>query len=235
MPAEGLALDVTRASTRLIMLPGLGANARMFEPQRAAFPELVVPEWIRPRPGESLREYALRWAEALPREKPFVLCGVSCGSMLAQEMAGTLRPAAMVLISTCASPRQVGVWNRAAGRVLALTPRWMGEHMRTIGAVMGWPALGPLGAGERRVILEMAREAPVDVVLWGMRAILDWRGAPVPACRTLRIHGRRDRIIPALGVTADHVVEGAGHLVNMTHAAEVNTLIERFVDSLAPA
>jgi pimeloyl-ACP methyl ester carboxylesterase len=202
----------------------------MFEPQRAAFPDLVVPEWIPPRQRESLREYAMRWCEGFPREGPLALCGVSCGSMLAQEMAGVLKPAAMVLISTCASARQVGVWKQGAGRVLARTPRWLAEHMRTIGAVMGWPAMGPLGASERRVLVQMAREAPVDVVLWGMRAILDWTGAATqPPCPTLRIHGRMDRIIPARGVEADRFIEGAGHLVNMTHAGEVNAVIAEWI------
>jgi pimeloyl-ACP methyl ester carboxylesterase len=221
---------------RLVMLPGLGANKRMFEPQRGAFPDLFVPEWIPPRPGESLREYAMRWGATLTRDpRPVVLCGVSCGSMLVQEMAGDLRPAALVLISTCRSARQIGWFDRAAGRVLARTPRGLAEHMRTLGAVMGWPALGPLGAAERRCVLEMAGEAPVDVVLWGMRAILDWPGAPtIATCPTLRIHGRRDRIIPARGDEADHFVEGAGHLLNMTHAAEVNALIARFLAKVAP-
>lgn len=233
--APNLALHMAAPRARLIMLPGLGANARMFEPQLAAFPDLIVPQWIPPLRREPLREYALRWGATFPRDRPSVLCGVSAGGMLAQELAGALRPAGIVLISTCSSARQVAGWCRAAGRVLARTPRRIGEHMRTVGAMAGWPALGPLGQAERRCVLQMAREAPVDVVLWGMRAILDWTNVPAPACPVLRIHGRRDRIIPAQGVEADHSIEGAGHLLNMTHSAEVNPLIARFVASLAPA
>ena len=36
-------------SHQLLLLPGLGADRRLFEPQRQAFPQLVVPPWIPPR------------------------------------------------------------------------------------------------------------------------------------------------------------------------------------------
>jgi hypothetical protein len=37
----------------LILLPGMGADARLFAAQKLAFPALVVPPWLPPQPGET--------------------------------------------------------------------------------------------------------------------------------------------------------------------------------------
>ena len=50
------------------------------------------------------------------------------------------------------------------------------------------------------------------------RAIFTWPGLDTTRLRPLRIHGRRDRVIPP-PATADLLLEG-GHLIAMTHAAE---------------
>ena len=52
---------------QLVLLPGLGADHRLLEPQRQAFPQLVVPAWIPPQKNESLPEYAARMAETVGR------------------------------------------------------------------------------------------------------------------------------------------------------------------------
>jgi pimeloyl-ACP methyl ester carboxylesterase len=39
------------------------------------------------------------------------------------------------------------------------------------------------------------------------------------------IHGDRDRVIPIGLVKADHVIAGAGHLLTMTHADQVNRIL----------
>jgi len=49
------------------------------------------------------------------------------------------------------------------------------------------------------------------------------------------IHGSADRLIPASRVKATHVVPDAGHLVNVTHAGEVNAFIRRVLDREQPA
>ena len=44
----------------LVLVPGVGADQRMFAPQRAAFPDLMVPRWLTPHRNEA--PYELRRA-----------------------------------------------------------------------------------------------------------------------------------------------------------------------------
>src|SRR6185503_21033432 len=91
--------DAARPVTRLVLLPGLGADAALFEPQRAAFPGLEVPPWLDPHPGETLPAFAARMADRVGPTGPLVLGGVSFGGMVALEMARLVQPRAVVLVA----------------------------------------------------------------------------------------------------------------------------------------
>ncbi len=56
---------MTNQSPKLILIPGLGTDERLFERQRPAFPDLWVPPWIVPRDDEGLAGYAARMAEII--------------------------------------------------------------------------------------------------------------------------------------------------------------------------
>src|SRR5688500_20374409 len=86
---------------RLVMLPGLGADARLFEPQRREFPGLEVPPWLPPVRGESLADYGRRMAAQVKGDGPLCLGGVSFGGMVAVEMARHLPAERVVLVSSC--------------------------------------------------------------------------------------------------------------------------------------
>jgi pimeloyl-ACP methyl ester carboxylesterase len=71
----------------------------------------------------------------------------------------------------------------------------------------------------------MLATTPPAFLRWATRAIFSWPGVeelPVPV---RHIHGDRDRVIPVHRVRPDHVIPGAGHLLNLTHAAAVNAFI----------
>ena len=75
-----------------MLIPGLGADARLFRPQREFFPRLETPPWIEWRRAEPLPAYAARLAATIDAAEPYHLGGASLGGMLALEMARVLDP-----------------------------------------------------------------------------------------------------------------------------------------------
>lgn len=98
----------------ILLLPGLGADTRMFDPLRAEGLRIQSPPWIDPLPREPLAEYAERFAAAMPEAAP-VIGGASFGGMLALEMAQRLRPRTVILLGSCASPDRLRRGERLIG------------------------------------------------------------------------------------------------------------------------
>src|SRR5687767_16026240 len=98
----------------------MGADERMFHELRPHLPELVVPDWIPPRRGESLRAYARRMAEHLGRDRPCYVGGTSFGGFLALEMLPFLNAKGCLLIGAVRSPAEFPFWIRGLRPARAL-------------------------------------------------------------------------------------------------------------------
>ena len=77
----------------------------------------------------------------------------------------------------------------------------------------------------------MFQEMDSAFMHWTLSAILDWNPEALPAVRVFQIHGGRDLLIPARSVDADTVIPDGGHMINLTHAEEVNALIAKAIES----
>jgi thioesterase domain-containing protein len=105
----------------LILLPGMGGDARMFYPQLATLANATVPVWIEPQHGERLAAYAARMARAVDPGVPCFVGGASFGGMVAVEMARHLEAQACFLIGSIRSPREF------PRRIRILRP-WLGVN-----------------------------------------------------------------------------------------------------------
>jgi pimeloyl-ACP methyl ester carboxylesterase len=70
----------------------------------------------------------------------------------------------------------------------------------------------------------MAGAARPAFLKWGAAAILSWKPSRVEV-PVHQIHGGQDRLVPASRVDADVIVPDAGHLLSLTHPAEVSAFI----------
>ncbi len=206
---------------RAIFLPGVGVDARLFAPQRALPFRFRVPAWLPIRPGEELPGYADRMAVRLGRAD--VLVGISFGGILAQELAARVGARLVIGIATARHRRDVPRLVRFSEVVSRKIPQ-----LRRPGAAveLGRAFFGDLPAPTRRRMVAMLAEADPRFVRGAARMVGGWEGCEVP-CRALFLHGREDLVIRPRSFEPDVWVEGAGHLVNVTHADRVNRFISR--------
>ena len=214
----------------LVFVPGLAADGSVFAPQKAMFPQLVVPPWLPPEHDESLQDYARRMAESVRSPSKCILGGTSFGGMLALEMARFLDPQAIVLIGSARRPSELPkiakTWRewRMAVDYFPLTPVQWG-----VGVLKHTRRWKPLLAD----VASQFRNADRELLRWSFRKILGWQNEPRVDCPVYRVHGDRDRVIPIEGVDADEVVEGGGHVITLSHPAQVNAFIQRCIERIA--
>lgn len=213
----------------LILLPGLAATREVFAPQLAAFPDLVVPEWIEPARDESLAGYAQRLAAVVDPGVPCVVGGLSFGGMVATELCKHLDARALVLIATLAHPRERPRRARWGCAVLGRTPDWLvwcAQRVAWLLAPLAWCVT----TRSAWTLYRQAWAQPARIITWSARAIAGWEASDVPiACPVLRIHGAWDPVLPARAAVAAgaEIVPRGLHVLTLWHPRRVNALLER--------
>jgi pimeloyl-ACP methyl ester carboxylesterase len=218
------------AVSRIVLLPGLGADQRLFRAERERFPNLETPPWLPPLPEEPLGDYAARLAKSI-EPAPDLLGGVSFGGMVAFEMARHLSPRAVVLIGSGRSRDSLSPTLRRLGflaRRLPL-PVWAAVASAAVVPTVWIERLGP---DEARLFRAMLRATPPRFLKWAACAILEWKDAGPPGCPVFQIHGEKDHILPLRLARAVVVVPRARHLVSLTHPREVQAFLDEVLASI---
>ncbi|MEO0512944.1 MAG: alpha/beta hydrolase [Planctomycetota bacterium] len=230
---------------RTVLLPGLGADARLFKPQLDAMPGLEVPDWPDAGPGDTLRTIAERLWTTLDPSGPWVVGGMSFGGQVAMELArlGSERgtaPKAVVLIASCrcadAIPGQFRV-AEALGR-----PVPAGLTRAGLGTLSGlFIQRERLAGDDAEAVRATARDLDIARLKRLARLCAQWTFSRADAqhvvesgTNVVQIHGQRDWVIPLIPAARHdptEVIPGARHLINLSHADRVNDAIRRSQDA----
>lgn len=201
---------------RLVLVPGMGADHRLFDGIELPGREVLRTDWIPHRDDEHLSAYAGRFAEHYGVGAADILIGVSMGGIVAGAIAQRVPPQRLILISSCTDIRQL------SPLIAALSP--MGPY-----SPFGLARLLPRGLmpAQRKLALEMFEAQDMAFIRWACGAVMEWTGAPrLPG--TVTIHGTADRVFPIhRQPQANFTIQGGGHLMVMDRAAEVESAILR--------
>lgn len=210
----------------------MGADERLFEEQRRYGFEFEVPVLLQPKRGETLRQYARRIRQQLDLTGPCVVGGVSFGGMLACELARVCSARCAILIASCRSRSGLPSHYRLVEWISRIIPD---RVIRRRAAVSGrlFAVLECITQEQKQTVMQMSRDVAVPQLRGIARMILGWQAPAIWPFPVFQIHGEADRIIPIRRVEPDEVVPGGGHLINMTHAGQVNRFIERHLNSCA--
>ena len=204
------------------LIPGLGADARVFQFLRLRG-EVRVLHWLSPQTaGETLPRYAARLASAIPLGQACWLVGVSFGGVLALEIA-QLRPLArVVLISGFVGPSELpwlGRLARATGLYHLLFP----QLLPLIPRVAQW-FFGVKNGRDYQLFRQILRDTDPNFARWAIARLLEWPGRPTTP--VIRIHGTEDRLLPIKAARGQYQLAG-GHLIIISRAAEISQILNQ--------
>lgn len=218
---------------RIVLFPGLGADARMFDDLRRRIgDDLECPDWLPPEPEESFADYAGRWA-ALLKPKPgddraLFLGGVSFGGMVALRVAEHLRPRAVILLGSCQSREARPPRWQTAWKIGNLIPdQWLGRRMMKLGGLYV-SLLDHLDEPHRKLMLKMAADTGPVRARWSGRTCAEWDFDPkaIPDYPPIhQIHGQHDAIIPLHPGDPDTIVPNARHILVFSHPQTVQRYV----------
>lgn len=218
---------------RLILYSGLGADGRLFAPQRALPVRLETPGWPEPASeDETLQAYAARLAAGIrdAEADPPYLGGVSNGGCVALEIARHVPARGVFLLGSCRSGEQVGsVFRRTALLASTVPPSIL--HPLLAFAPLPLKFFEDLDDAQTQLYVHMLHDISPRQMKWSAGAMMRWesKGDP-PGVPVYAIHGNYDAIIPLRNVKADAVIPYGRHLVSLTRARETNELMMGQID-----
>ncbi|MEM7371066.1 MAG: alpha/beta hydrolase [Bacteroidota bacterium] len=207
----------------LYLIPGLGADARVFSYLDLGDQSHQVIQWEIPHKNEPLASYVDRLLPQIQRESAIDLIGVSFGGIIALEIAKRLPCRRLMLISSLLHSRELPLLTRLLGRITNrswIPDSWIRQSMN-IGANY---LFGPLDSEERVLLKRILDDTDIAFVNWATSHILKWEGAEQKDWGT-RLHGTKDRIIPISKVPTCVMIRGGGHMMIVSHAKEISDWI----------
>jgi pimeloyl-ACP methyl ester carboxylesterase len=203
------------------LIPGLGADRRMYYPQLKVVPQAKVLEFIPPVKGETLSQYAARLAEGIDTSKPFILIGTSLGGMLALEVTNYTKPQKVVLIATIKNRNEMPLFISSM-KYLRLHKLIRGSMYKYGHKIVIWFLASRRGTEAENVIRDMAKDASPVFIEWAVNAVVNWQPQYSYNGSLTHIHGTKDLMFPIRRIKEPFVIKNGSHVMNITMGTEVN-------------
>ena len=188
----------------IYVLPGMGADRRMYPAPWCTLPNTQFIEWDdSDAASPNLSEVAVALCERVQFANDCTLIGSSLGGMVAAELCRYVRVKHLFLVGSATNPREVNALLRRIRPLARVAPFGIAQEL-----------LGLLPS----TLFEMFRASDAAFLRTMCNAIGTWNGYEPHGEMLYRIHGSRDLVIPAPAV-ADLLLD-AGHLVAMTNAED---------------
>ena len=194
------------------MLPGMGATAAMYNglKHKLGFPVDFL-NWPAYSSEKTYTDVARRIIKEHAIGKEDVVGGSSLGGMVALEIAQLTNAKAIVPLGSAVDRKEVQTLLSLLAPIATAAP------MTIIQALVGT---------HQSLVSTMFADSDPEFIRAMCLYLPSWNGYDGPMKKVFRLHGKKDHVIPC-PTSRCEVVETAGHLLAITHAAETAAFLQR--------
>lgn len=207
----------------VFLIPGLGADHRVFQFLNLSNYSCHYLSWIDPLKDETIERYAARLSEQIKSPNP-VLIGVSFGGMIAVEIAKQIRTDKIILISSARTKNEIPWYTRLVG-VLRLHTLAPAAWLKKPGKLLFY-FFSVKQAEEKKLLAQIVEDTDSNFLVWAIDKIARWKNIEIPN-NTLLIHGTNDRLFPFN--TGDVTISDGGHFMVVNKAKEVSVQLNQML------
>ncbi|MFZ6052065.1 alpha/beta fold hydrolase [Halocola ammonii] len=217
------------AKPKIYLLPGMGADSRLYENLKLETADLKLINWKVPPAEADLKDYAKLMLEEVEDPENAILGGTSMGGIVAREMAEIVQPKTLVLISSPATVQEFSAMT-ALGKPLKIWKLINQKSVERLGLV--FERMMQIRTDDtKRIFNVMLKEANASSLRWSVKHILQWEREE-PFESYLQIAGEKDLLFPPTKMKSPIVIDKAGHLAVHENADVVSAAIDRYIRSL---
>jgi len=208
----------------IYLLPGTGADCRLFN--KIDFPfDTVHLEFPIPAKKTSLQEYAYSFIPRIDTSRKIILIGVSLGGMISSELADTLSPDKVIIISGAKCRHELP----SRYKFQRYVPLNRLAPKKTI--KWGSKILAPAVEPERKqdsIFRTMLMAKDPHYLKWTVNMIINWEKAAFDSS-IVHIHGDKDHTLPIRRIHYDYLVPGGTHMMVYIRGKELSELVNHIL------
>jgi pimeloyl-ACP methyl ester carboxylesterase len=174
----------------------------------------------------SLNTYAMGFIPRIDMARPFILVGVSLGGMICAELADTLEPEKIIVISSAKCRKELPGRYRFQ-RTLPLN-KIIPRGITKWGAKVLAPLVEPARKVDKYFFRSMIESKDPAYLKRTVDMIINW---DKEACDStiIHIHGDQDHTLPYRRVEYDYLVANGTHMMVYIRGDEVSKIIEKIL------
>jgi len=211
----------------IYLIPGYGADKRIFYNLNLTPNNVHIIEWIKPLSGETIESYATRMAEPIDKSKPFILIGFSMGGIISVEIAKQFPPEKIFLISSIKTKYEMP-WHLRFVRKFQLQ-RLSPLLIKRLRFLAGMFVDNSGKGADAKLVMDMLNSSDEQFLLWARNVIVNWNNTTIPP-NLFHIHGTNDRVFMFKSVKNVIPIEGGTHLMIITKGREISKIIREKLD-----
>ena len=227
LPGTGIKIlaESSNRDTLIYLLPGQGADYRLF--RYIEFPyDTVHLEFPIPAKNTSLGEYAHGFIPRIDQTRPFFLIGVSLGGMICSELADTLKPVKIIVISSAKCRKELP--GRYKFQKTIPLNKIIPKGMTKWGARVLAPIVEPARRQDQETFRSMIEAKDPAYLKRTVDMVINWDKESYDS-KIIHIHGDQDHTLPHRKVSYDHLVENGTHMMVYIRGNEISKLINEIL------
>jgi pimeloyl-ACP methyl ester carboxylesterase len=204
---------------KVFLIPGLGADERIFQYIDLPADETVAVKWLEPEKRDTLSTYAQKLVDHYSIKPQSIVIGNSLGGMLAVEIAKKVELDKAILISSIKTAGEAPLsfkWYKFLPIYKLIPSKWLPFTGFIVKRVMG-----KMSRHHQDLFVSMLKGTSPKFIKWALDAILHWDNKVIPA-NVYHITGDKDKIFPYKKIKGATIIKGGTHIMIFNKAKQIN-------------
>jgi pimeloyl-ACP methyl ester carboxylesterase len=212
--------------SRIFLIPGLGADTRVYNNIDLNGHEVICVDWIEPDKTDTLAVYAQKLIRHYHITPKSIVIGNSLGGMIAVEIAKIIPIEKAILISSIKTVDEAP-WYFSLLRVFPFYKPIPGKVFNSLEFLIK-PFFGHTNEADTWLFKDMLRNTSPIFLKWAMDAVLKWDNKIIPP-NVIQITGDKDLVFSYKRIKGAIIVKGGTHIMIFEKAKEVNKILKRIL------
>jgi pimeloyl-ACP methyl ester carboxylesterase len=214
--------------SKLFLIPGLGADCRIYKNIDLQGYEVVYVEWIDPDKSDTLTTYAQKLIDKYHIVLGSIVIGNSLGGMIAIEIAKKIELNKTILISSIKTIKEAPLYLKLF-RITGLHRLVPVTKLSSLEFIIEY-AFGGMSESDQRLFGDMLKKTSPVFMEWAISAILRWDNQTIPG-NVYHLTGDKDRVFPYKKIKDADIVKGGTHVMIFNNPKKINTWLKKILSN----